>query len=81
MPDAFDIKFCRSLLNEAHALVKKHFPRQNVKISAWTYNLGHGRWEFHGPDKFYWYGRASNAYDARYKGWIAWLTHKGISLD
>lgn len=39
---------------------------------AWVYQTDGRRWEFHyGP--FYWHGRADNAYEARAKGWEAWL--------
>lgn len=30
-------------------------------------------YEFHYQGKCYWHGRAENAYDARAKGWEAWL--------
>jgi len=76
-----NISFSRSLLSEAHALVKRNFPRINLKTGAWTYHFHRDSWEFHGPDKFYWHGRAGNAFDARYKGWMAWLRHKGINVD
>lgn len=76
-----NISFSRSLLSQAHIEVRKHFPRVNLRSGAWTYHFNRDNWEFHGPDKFYWNGSASNAYEARYKGWMAWLRHKGINLD
>ena len=72
-----DTSFCRFILSEAHALVRKHFPAMKLR-SAWVWHAGRDLWEFHGPDEFYWHGRASNAYDARYRGWMAWLRSKGI---
>ena len=70
----------RTKLKEINALVKKHFPRINVVEDAWT-NLHRGwRWDFHGPDKFYWCGLADNAYDCRCKGWLAYLKHRGIII-
>lgn len=69
--------FSCSLLREATALVRKHFPDTKIR-DAWTYHFHSGHWEFHGPDGFYWHGNAENAYDARYHGWMAWLKTKGI---
>lgn len=75
-----NLTFSRQLLKQGHALVKKHFPRINVTRDAWThYSLN--TWEFHGPDKFYWYGAADNAYECRYKGWMAYLRSKGKEVD
>lgn len=73
-----NIVFCRELLSMIHADVRKHFPEMKVRKAAWVYHTGRGRWEFHGPDRYYWHGRADNAYDARYKGWRSWLTSKGL---
>jgi hypothetical protein len=70
-----NITFCRSLLSQIHADVKLHFPDVNLR-SAWVYKAFRQHWEFHGPDGFYWHGGADNAYEARYKGWEAWLRHK-----
>jgi hypothetical protein len=73
-----DIAFCRSLLKLGAAEVKKHFPDIRTRKDAWVWDAGRDNWEFHGPDDYYWHGRAGNAYEARYKGWMAWLEHKGI---
>lgn len=74
-----NISFCRALLAQANALVKEHFPETKLRGGdAWTYNLGRDHWEFHGPAEFYWHGSAGNAYEARYKGWMAWLRHRGV---
>ena len=71
-----NVAFCRRLLKEAHDEVRKHFPEIKLR-EAWVYGYGRGQWEFHGPDGFYWHGRAGNAYDARYHGWMAWLAKMG----
>lgn len=77
-----NISFCRELLKKAHELVKENFGDDiNLKKDAWVWFDGHKGWEFRGPDKFYWYGNADNAYHARYQGWMAWLKHKGVDLD
>lgn len=74
-----DIEFCRHLLRGAHKLVKEHFPSVRLR-DAWVWHAGRNHWEFHyaqgGP--FYWHGSAGNAYEARYKGWMAWLDKNGI---
>ncbi len=75
---SLDTDFCRALLALAHASVRRHFPRVHLRKDAWVWNAGRDHWEFHGPEDFYWHGRAANAFDARYKGWMAWLCHKGV---
>ena len=66
----------RFLLKAIRADVRKHTTSDERKAS-WVISTG-GRtrpcWEFHGPNRFYWYGRADGAYDARYKGWVAYLS-------
>lgn len=74
-----DATFGRLLLAEARKLVKKNFPKINMRTEAWVYHFHRDHWEFHGPDGFYWHGSASNAYEARYKGWMAWLNKMGIA--
>ena len=44
---------------------------------AWVWHFHKDHWEFHGPDGFYWHGSADNAYEARAKGWSAWLRKQG----
>ena len=71
-----DVEFTRTLLTMIGPAVKAQGKRPMK--DAWVYHFGRGQWEFHGPDKFYWYGRAANAYEARYKGWVAWLCKQGV---
>ena len=66
-----DTAFCRALLRKVIPDVKAAGMRVNK--DAWVWCAGRDHWEFHGPDKFYWHGSAGNAYEARYKGWSAWL--------
>ncbi len=75
-----NLVFCRNLLKSAIAEVRIHFPAVQTKF-AWVWHIGRNHWEFHGPEAFYWHGSADNAYDARYKGWMAWLKHKGVFDD
>ena len=75
-----DITFSRTLLAATMEGVR---PVTTVveRKAAWVYGLGRDQWEFHGPDGFYWHGRAGNAYDARAKGWDAWLAHRNSVQD
>jgi hypothetical protein len=66
-----DVAFCRVLL--AQIVPDVHKKGKRVNKDAWVWLVGHDQWEFHGPDNFYWHGSAGNAYEARYKGWSAWL--------
>jgi hypothetical protein len=75
-----NISFCRALLREAVELLKIEAPHIRPIKDAWVWHAGRGCWEFHGPrtgdaemPTYYWHGRADNAYEARYKGWMAWL--------
>jgi hypothetical protein len=71
-----NIDFCRTLL----AQIKPDLKRAKRKMfkDAWVYHFRRDHWEFHGPDNFYWNGSAGNAYEARYKGWMAWLEQQGL---
>ena len=71
-----NIQFSLNYLHLVIADVRKAFP--GIKVSkSWTWKLDDDHYEFHGPDKFYWHGSADNAYDARAKGWSAYLDMKG----
>lgn len=67
-----NIAFCRTLLARVMVDVKEQTTPQQRK-DAWVYQTSLGTWEFHGPNKYYWYGSADNAYDARAQGWQHWL--------
>lgn len=79
-----NIIFCRKLLELVHVDVRKHYLTvkcENIGVRkllqlAWVWKDGRDCWEFHGPGNYYWHGRADNAYDARAKGWNAWLEHQ-----
>lgn len=77
MAQSHDVAFTRGLLKLGHAEVKKFAPKVNVIKDAWVWHFSRDHWEFHGPGDYYWNGRASNAYEARYKGWMAWLRKQG----
>ena len=57
--------------------VRAHDPGIRVR-EAWVWCAGLGHWEFHFHD-FFWHGRASGAYDARMRGWSAWLAREGVT--
>lgn len=79
MPN-INISFSRALLAQIVPVVRDEGYRP--MRDAWVWSGGfRDQWEFHGPDEFYWYGSADNAYEARYKGWIAFLASKGIDAD
>ncbi len=71
-----NIAFSRTFLSMTMEDVKKHTTVAERK-AAWVYGFGRQSWEFHGPNDYYWNGRADNAYDARAKGWAAWLIDRG----
>lgn len=64
-------RFTRHLLSLTHADVRKAIPGVTV-MEAWVHNFDRDHWEFHYRD-FYWHGSADDAYDARSKGWSAYL--------
>jgi hypothetical protein len=75
-----DIAFCRHLLGQGLADLKKFAPHIRPMKDGWVWSAGRDHWEFHGPGEYYWHGRAGNAYEARYKGWMAWLKAQGHDL-
>lgn len=68
--------FSREMMRRVHIEVREHAPSIKPMRDAWVYHFGRNHYEFHGPDGFYWHGRAGDAYDARAKGWSAWLERK-----
>lgn len=67
-----NVAFCREALKSIVADVRKLLP--GVKLNdAWVYHLSNGRWEFH-YESYYWQGSADNAYEARFKGWEAYMS-------
>lgn len=87
MSSDVNTQFCRIYLRETHKDVKKAIPGVNLRKAAWVHNTGGGdSWEFQtvereGVEKFYWYGGAYNAYEARAKGWSAYLSKFFPHLD
>jgi hypothetical protein len=70
-----NIAFCRLLLSQITPEIRAAGKRVYKDAWVWT---GDGRqWEWHGPETAIWYGRADNAYDARFKGWSSWLDKQG----
>ena len=64
--------FCRSLLKETMKEVCQHTTPEQRK-AAWAWKDGVALVEFHGPDKFYWFGSGCCLYHAKAQGWYAWM--------
>jgi hypothetical protein len=80
MPDKFQPY--RDQMRITNALVRKHFPRIQPIGDAFSYysDLYH-KWCFRvAKSDFSWMGQADNGYDARVKGWQAFLKEKGIEV-
>ena len=71
-----DICFSRAELRLVLADVIRHDAAVRIK-DAWVWRAGKDHYEFH-FGSFYWHGRADNAYDARSRGWAAWLAQAGV---
>lgn len=71
-----DIEYSRVLMKAITADVKKHDATIDLR-QAWVWKAGRDHWEFH-YRKFYWHGRASDAYEAKTNGWSAWLAAQGV---
>ena len=68
----YGIDYSRALLERILQDVLRHRPTILLRMASTT---KHGRlWTFK-FGKFKWSGRCTNAYEARAKGWVAWL-HK-----
>lgn len=76
-----DIEFSRHYLSLVHKDVKR-IPglKGSVWELAWVWCGGNQFYEFHGPDKYYTYFTASNAFEARAKGWGEYIKHKHPAL-
>jgi hypothetical protein len=68
---SIDTMFTRHLLSQIVPDVRE--AGKKTMKDGWVWKAGRDHWEFHGPDDFYWHGNAGDAYEARYKGWSAWL--------
>ena len=68
-----NITFSRRLLASVRQDVRYYAPGTKVMKDAWVWCAGGDLWEFHKHTGFRWHGRAHNAYEARAKGWMAWL--------
>lgn len=72
-----NVSFTQSMLRQIIPDVRKHVTGVRLR-DAWVWNAGRDHWEFH-YKSFYWHGNADNAYEARYKGWSAYLRSLGIA--
>lgn len=75
-----NIAFCRQTVASAHAEVRKHFPTIKVSEAA-VLASGFGQYLFEymeDGERFARYVSATNAYEARYKGWHKYLSYKDV---
>jgi hypothetical protein len=70
--------FCRTFLALTMDDVRRHTtPTQRKKTWGYKFDWGRGidnHLEWHGPDDFYWHGSGCCLWEARAKGWDAWMT-------
>lgn len=65
--------FCRALLKKVMANVRVDVSTEDIQ-SSWTHKTDEGRYEFHGPDRFYRHGiRADCLWSAKAEGWRVYL--------
>lgn len=67
------MSFESELLKHVVSEIRTKYPDVDVK-KAWVIKSGR-QWEFHYPG-FYWNGRAENSYDAKAKGWEAFMRRR-----
>jgi len=76
---SFDKAYSSSYLKEVHKAVKRCYPTINLRKAAWVYGYGREQWEFQithgypGLNAFMYSTRACSAFEARAKGWEAYL--------
>ena len=74
-----DHTFCRLYVKEVMKAVRKYTTaEQRKKAWAWKMDSLGRTGEFHGPDDFYWHGSAHCLWEARAKGWEAWMQKQGF---
>jgi hypothetical protein len=71
-----DLSFSRTLLRWTLEDVSRYVPAERRK-KAWVWTSDRRTWEFHFEDFFDCF-HASDAYEARSKGWSNWLSSKGL---
>ena len=70
---AFSRELLKRVLDDVRAYRISTGDRFAFKLTdAWVYKLGTDDWEFH-FGKFYRRGDSDDAFEARAKGWSAWL--------
>lgn len=77
--DTWDHNFCRYFLSLVMKDVRKHVSKEDIKKS-WGWKFQKGQYEFHGPEQFYWNGKACCMWHAKTNGWESYLRHKGIEV-
>lgn len=75
-----DHSFCRTHLARVMVDVREHTTDEQRK-AAWVYKYDDQGAEFHGPDNYYWYGRACCKWQARAEGWQDWMRNEGFEEE
>ncbi len=89
-----NVVYGRTVLADILPDVRKHIPGVRLKDAwVWHAGRDHWEFHYtdsvgasvkpngtpiHGQPTFYWHGRASGAYEARAKGWAAYLERLGV---
>lgn len=72
--ESMSISFSRELLRDVCLTLKKKHPHVHHLKDGWVWSGDRKHWEFHAfGSAFYRTFRAHNAYEARAKGWLAWM--------
>ncbi len=76
-----NITFCRMLLSSIGDEVNAAGFRINKDAWIYHYTAFPGHYEFHGPDGYFDGSiQASNAYEARYLGWLRFLAVREVGV-
>jgi hypothetical protein len=73
--------FNRLCLRDIQKQAKRVHPKLDMRKAAGAFKQSSGRWGVElcvpGEENFWWYGRAEDAYQAKYKAWQEYLTKIG----
>lgn len=74
--------FTRSLYNDLIKQLKKRFPNiQPAKVGVTCTKIGNRKFYFFQYQGFNYDCTADDAWEARYKGWLAWARKHGMDLE
>lgn len=76
-----DHTFCRLYLRDVMRDVHSHTTKDERKVASGYKSSLPNSAEFWGPGGFYWHGRACCVWEAKAKGWEAWLETRKVKTD